>query len=84
MGRSDLTVHGFRSTFKDWAPETTDYAREASEAALAHVIGNQAEAAYARGDLFSKRAGLMQAWADYLSDADHSKQSRHSPVPRGA
>lgn len=66
MEREDLTVHGFRSTFKDWARETTDYPREVSEAALAHVIGDQTEAAYARGDLFLKRAGLMQDWADYL------------------
>lgn len=66
MKREDLTVHGFRSTFKDWARETTDYAREVSEAALAHIIGDQTEAAYARGDLFMKRAGLMQDWADYL------------------
>ena len=66
MKREDLTVHGFRSTFKDWARETTDYAREVSEAALAHIIGDQTEAAYARGDLFTKRASLMQDWADYL------------------
>lgn len=66
MKREDLTVHGFRSTFKDWARETTDYAREVSEAALAHIIGDQTEAAYARGDLFAKRAGLMQEWADHL------------------
>lgn len=66
MKREDLTVHGFRSTFKDWARETTDYAREVSEAALAHIIGDQTEAAYARGDLFLKRAGLMQHWADYV------------------
>ncbi|MCL2657373.1 MAG: tyrosine-type recombinase/integrase [Betaproteobacteria bacterium] len=67
MARKDLTVHGFRSTFKDWARETTDYPNEVSEAALAHVIGDQTEAAYARGDLFNKRAGLMQDWADYLA-----------------
>lgn len=66
MKREDLTVHGFRSTFKDWARETTDYAREVSEAALAHIIGDQTEAAYARGDLFMKRSRLMQDWADYL------------------
>lgn len=70
MDRSDLTVHGFRSTFKDWARETTDYPREVSEAALAHIIGDQTEAAYARGDLFQKRTGLMQDWADFvLGDA---------------
>lgn len=66
MERGDLTVHGFRSTFKDWARETTDYPREVSEAALAHIIGDQTEAAYARGDLFQKRTGLMQDWADFV------------------
>ncbi len=68
MERADLTVHGFRSTFKDWARETTDYPREVSEAALAHIIGDQTEAAYARGDLFTKRASLMQGWAAYLNE----------------
>ncbi len=67
MKREDLTVHDFRSTFKNWARETTDYAREVSEAALAHIIGDQTEAAYARGDLITKRARLMQDWADYLA-----------------
>ncbi|QQC64391.1 tyrosine-type recombinase/integrase [Paraburkholderia ginsengisoli] len=67
MKREDLTVHGFRSTFKDWARETTEYPREVSEAALAHAIGDQTEAAYARGDLFAKRACLMQDWANYVA-----------------
>lgn len=66
MERADLTVHGFRSTFKDWARETTGHSKEVSEAALAHIIGDQTEAAYARGDLFVKRACLMQDWADYV------------------
>ena len=67
MGHNDLTAHGLRSTFKDWARETAHYPNEVSEAALAHVIGDQTEAAYARGDLFNKRAELMQDWADYLA-----------------
>jgi len=66
-GHDGLTVHGFRSTFKDWARETTDHAREISEAALAHAIGDSTEAAYARGDLFAKRAALMQDWADHVA-----------------
>ncbi|HEY1141402.1 MAG TPA: hypothetical protein VGE88_14545, partial [Lysobacter sp.] len=66
-GHGGLTVHGFRSTFKDWARETTDHAREISEAALAHAIGDSTEAAYARGDLFAKRAALMQDWADHVA-----------------
>jgi integrase len=65
MGRSDLTVHGFRSTFRDWAAETTGYQREVVEAALAHTIPDKTEAAYRRGDLFEKRRRLMDEWAAY-------------------
>jgi integrase len=65
MGRDGLTVHGFRSTFRDWAAERTNYPNHVCEAALAHVVDNKAEAAYRRGDLFQKRRRLMQAWADY-------------------
>jgi integrase len=65
MGRNDITVHGFRSTFRDWAAETTHYPNHVVEMALAHIIGDKVEAAYRRGDLFAKRAQLMQAWADY-------------------
>ncbi|MFN8957505.1 MAG: tyrosine-type recombinase/integrase [Hyphomonadaceae bacterium] len=61
MGRTDVTPHGFRSTFRDWAAERTDFQNEVAEAALAHVVSNQAEAAYRRGDLFEKRRGLMEA-----------------------
>jgi integrase len=64
MERSDLTVHGFRSTFRDWCAEQTDYPRDVAEMALAHSIGNKVEAAYRRGDLFDKRCELMQAWAE--------------------
>lgn len=63
MGNNEITVHGFRSTFRDWAGETTDFPREVIEAALAHRITNKAEAAYARSDLFEKRRDLMEAWA---------------------
>ena len=65
MGRDDLTGHGFRSTFRDWAAETTAYPREVAEAALAHAIGDKVEAAYRRGDLFEKRRGLMEDWARF-------------------
>lgn len=64
MKRDDITVHGFRSTFRDWAGETTGFPREVIEAALAHGIKNKAEAAYARSDLFDKRRLLMEAWAN--------------------
>jgi integrase len=65
MGRSDITVHGFRSTFKDWASERTSHADIVSEMALAHAIGDKVEAAYRRGDLLQKRRELMQDWARY-------------------
>lgn len=63
----NVTVHGFRSTFRDWASETTAFPHEVCEMALAHTIANKAEAAYRRGDLFEKRRELMNAWATYLS-----------------
>jgi integrase len=65
MGRRNLTVHGFRSTFRDWAAETTGYPNHVVEMALAHAIGDQVEAAYRRGDLFEKRRRLMDDWARY-------------------
>jgi integrase len=64
MGRGDLTAHGFRSTFRDWAAETgkpTDIA----EAALAHTLGNKTQAAYQRGDLLERRRELMTGWASH-------------------
>jgi integrase len=64
-----ITVHGFRSTFRDWAGETTNHPREVVEAALAHTLKNKAEAAYARGDLFQKRRALMQDWAAFATGA---------------
>jgi integrase len=63
----DCTVHGFRSTFRDWSAECTGYAHEVCEMALAHSIGNKAEAAYRRGDLFDKRRRLMADWATYCA-----------------
>src|SRR5205823_6159615 len=67
MGRNDLSVHGFRSTFRDWAAECTNFPREACEAALAHAVENKVEAAYRRGDLFEKRRQLMAAWARHCA-----------------
>ncbi len=69
MGRSDLTVHGLRSTFKDWASERTAFPNIVSEAALAHGVKDKAEAAYRRGTLFAKRQQLMNAWAAYCDQA---------------
>jgi integrase len=58
--------HGFRSSFRDWAAEETNHPREVIEAALAHVVQNKVEAAYARSDLFERRRHLMDDWAEYL------------------
>ena len=60
--------HGFRSSFRDWASERTDYPREVVEAALAHTVRNQTEAAYARSDLFERRRDLMDDWTEYLAE----------------
>lgn len=67
MKRADLTVHGFRSTFRDWAAERSSFPREVAEAALAHTLRNQVEAAYQRGDLLAKRAHLMEAWGRFCA-----------------
>jgi integrase len=64
-----VDTHGFRSTFRDWASERTDYPREVAEMALAHAIGDKVEAAYRRGDLFDKRRNLMTDWAAYCDTA---------------
>ena len=63
--KAEITVHGFRSTFRDWASETTGFSHEVCEMALAHTISNKSEAAYRRGKLFDKRRKLMEAWAGY-------------------
>jgi integrase len=62
----DVTVHGFRSAFRDWAGEATAFPRELAEAALAHVVGDATERAYRRGDALEKRRKLMAAWASYV------------------
>jgi len=71
MGRA-LTAHGFRSSFRDWAAEQTNFPNEVCEMALAHAVGDKVEAAYRRGDLFEKRRRLMQAWADYCARPNQS------------
>jgi integrase len=67
MGIKDLTVHGFRATFKTWASECTSTQNEVVEAALAHIVGNRVEQAYRRGDLFEKRRRLIQQWANFCT-----------------
>jgi len=64
IGYGALTAHGFRSTFSDWCAETTPFPAEVREMALAHVVSDEVEAAYGRGDLFEKRRALAEAWAN--------------------
>ena len=66
LGAGQFTVHGFRSAFRDWAGDETQFAREVAEAALAHAVGDETERAYRRGDALAKRRELMDAWADWL------------------
>src|SRR5262249_52108189 len=70
MCRRDATGHGFRSTFSTWARETTNFPREIVEAALGHVIGDAADRAYARTDLFERRRALMMQWSGYCDRKD--------------
>jgi integrase len=63
----EATIHGLRSTFRDWVAERTDYPREIAEMALAHAIGSKVEAAYQRSKLIEKRRPMMQAWADFAT-----------------
>jgi integrase len=72
MDRSDLTVHGFRSSFRDWVEERTAFSGSVAEAALAHIVGDRVEAAYRRGDLFDKRRKLMDAWGRYCTSPEES------------
>jgi integrase len=65
MKRDDLTAHGFRSTFRDWAAERTNFPSEVAEMALAHVVSSKVEQAYRRGDLFERRRRMMLAWATF-------------------
>ncbi|WP_147154985.1 tyrosine-type recombinase/integrase [Reyranella soli] len=73
MERGDLTVHGFRSSFRDWAAERTNFPSEVAEMALAHAVGDKVEAAYRRGDLFEKRRGLSDAWGAFCDGYAESK-----------
>jgi integrase len=66
----DATVHGFRSSFRDWAAESTSYANEVAEMALAHTIQSKTERSYRRGDLLEKRRLLMNDWAEFCAGDD--------------
>ena len=78
LGRDDLTVHGFRSTFRIWAAEQTNFPREVAEQALAHSLADKVEAAYQRGDLFEKRRRLMDEWARFC--ATQAKSGNVVPI----
>ena len=80
MGRGDLTAHGFRSSFRDWVAERTNYPNEVAEMALAHTIGDKVEAAYRRGDLFEKRRKMMDAWADYCGTVHEAGADKVVPI----
>ena len=69
MGRDGITVHGMRSSFRDWCSESAHADREVAEAALSHATGNEVERAYARSDLFDRRRSLMETWAGYVTNA---------------
>lgn len=76
MKRKDITVHGFRSSFRDWAAERTSYANHIVEMALAHAVGDKVEAAYRRGDLLEKRVQLMRDWARFLYSVRQSRAAK--------
>lgn len=78
MGLTDITVHGFRSTFRDWGAECTNYPPEVVKMALAHAIDDEVDAAYRRGELFEKRALLMTEWAAYCGRAPERGEPRQS------
>lgn len=80
--KANAVPHGFRSTFRDWAAERTNYPREAAEMALAHAVGDKVEAAYRRGDLFEKRKRLMADWAAFLEKAERPAQVLDLPSKR--
>jgi integrase len=79
-----VTVHGFRSAFRDWAGETTAFPHDVCEAAIAHVRGDQSVQAYARGDLFDRRRKLMEAWSAYCAKPPAKAEGDLVPLRRGA
>jgi integrase len=80
MNVTDATVHGFRSSFRDWAGNVSTFPREVIETALSHVVGDQAEQAYRRGDALEKRRNLMEAWASYCEGTADNTMVRHKQV----
>ena len=79
LGYGGTTVHGFRSTFRDWAAETTNFPSAVAEMALAHAVSDEVAAAYRRGDMFEKRRQLMRAWASYC-EKPRTQSSKVVPI----
>ena len=79
-GIAGVTVHGFRSSFTDWAAETINFPKEVADKALAHKLPNKVEAAYRRTDFFEKRRKLMARWAEYLHKVPVNKESKDAAV----
>ncbi len=79
-GRGDLTVHGFRATFKTWASNEANFAREVVEKAMAHAVDNKVEEAYQRGDFFEKRRQLMEEWARFATAAPATHAAKPAPI----
>ena len=77
MGHNNITVHGFRSTFRDWSAEQTAFPREVAEAALAHVVPDRVEAAYRRGDLLEKRRQLMEDWSVFCTSTQKVSSNQY-------
>jgi integrase len=80
MGLSEITVHGFRSTFRDWSAEQTNFPRDVCEAALAHTLENKTEASYFRADLFEKRRELMESWARFCAQHRTRASGKRTPT----
>jgi integrase len=72
MGLEHFTVHGFRSSFRDWAADVADAPREIAEQALAHQVGSDVERAYRRGDALEQRRALMARWSNYITKGEQS------------
>jgi integrase len=82
--RVAVTVHGFRSSFRTWAAERTNFAREVAEQSLAHTISDAVERSYQRGSLFTKRRALLTAWAKFATSPPVQRRERNNVVPMGA
>src|SRR5262249_16738797 len=84
MNNADITVHGFRSSFRDCAAAGTNFPCEGGEMALAHVVSSKVEAAYRRSDLFDKRRRLMGAWGTFCTALEQRAKSNLAPLPKQA